>query len=74
MTAGTGSRFPKFVIFSKWVNLYFNCTATEGWPPGWKDEIAGQWNGRVIECEAGLYKLNAVDSELESAWFQPLNL
>ena len=23
---------------------------------------------------AGLYKLNAVDQQLETAWFQPLNL
>jgi hypothetical protein len=36
----------------------------------WEEEKA-----RIIaESEVGLYKLNAVDSQLESAWFQPLNL
>jgi serine/threonine protein kinase len=29
--------------------------------------------GREIH-EVGLYKLNAVDPQLESAWFQPLSL
>jgi hypothetical protein len=30
--------------------------------------------GNVEAAVVGLYKLNAVDSEIESAWFQPLNL
>jgi hypothetical protein len=30
--------------------------------------------GRRPAAVVGLYKLNSVDPELESAWFQPLNL
>jgi hypothetical protein len=28
----------------------------------------------VQQYQVGLYKLNSIDPELESAWFQPLNL
>jgi hypothetical protein len=30
--------------------------------------------GSTLTATAGLYKLNAVDPQLEVAWFQPLNL
>jgi hypothetical protein len=37
-----------------------------------RTKLMGYWT--LDDNTVGLYKLNAVDPELESAWFQPLNL
>ena len=37
-------------------------------------ELPDRPGSPVFCCEVGLYKLNPVDQQLESAWFQPLNL
>jgi hypothetical protein len=54
----------------KWVNV------SDHYAVGALDGVASplmKW-GKLVAAAVGLYKLNAVDPQLESAWFQPLSL
>jgi hypothetical protein len=48
------------LCFFKWGNLY--------------RYVAYTYVMLLLGCMVGLYNLNPVDPQLESAWFQPLNL
>ena len=45
-----------------------------GHPQAHLGQARGDKHRSVSPARGGVYKLNAVDPELESAWFQPLNL
>jgi hypothetical protein len=74
-------RNPVSTFAFKWVNLYRYAEGCPGTKPKngpkkieetEKDQKA--WSDLPPNVKAGLYKLNPLDPQLETAWFQPSNL